>query len=92
MHGRGEDAPYKNADFIKAFSQSFMNVVVSSDPNVKVDPSNVVPEWPVYSSGNLEMVFNKTELDEPDIHTKPADEAQLERCRLWHSLAPSTSQ
>jgi hypothetical protein len=92
MCDRGEEAPYQNVDFIKGFSQSFVNVVVSSDPNIKVDPTNIVPEWPVYSSGSLEMVFNKTELDEPDIHTRPADEAKLARCQLWHSLAPSTSQ
>ncbi|KIM79128.1 hypothetical protein PILCRDRAFT_74653 [Piloderma croceum F 1598] len=72
--------PFNNADFIKSFSQSFMNIAVSLDPNRKFDPTNPTPAWDHWNSDETEMLFNKTSTDGPDIRAVRTDSRLLERC------------
>lgn len=58
-----------------------MSFVVSLDPNAKIDESNIVPDWPLYSQGSQQMVFNRTESEDPDIKTRVIDEKLVDRCR-----------
>jgi hypothetical protein len=58
-----------------------MSFVISQDPNVKFDDSNIVPEWPLYSDSGIEMVFNKTADNSTDIAARASDASLLERCR-----------
>jgi hypothetical protein len=58
-----------------------MSFAISLNPNEKIDPTNIVPDWPLFSNGSSQMVFNRTEAGEPDIQLTPVDEALLERCR-----------
>jgi len=71
---------FDNADFIKAFSQSFLNVVLSVDPNKKFDPTNPTPAWNHWNSDNTEMLFNKTSANDPDIRSISTDAGLQERC------------
>ncbi|KIM92464.1 hypothetical protein PILCRDRAFT_57666 [Piloderma croceum F 1598] len=71
---------FNNTDFIKSFSQSFLDVVLSLNPNTKFDPTNLTPAWNHWSSNNTEMLFNKTSTNEPDIRAVSTDAGLLERC------------
>ncbi|KZP26477.1 alpha/beta-hydrolase [Athelia psychrophila] len=99
--GHGSDLAYYftsygtswyNRDFITAFSGSFLDVVVSLDPNIKVDPENTTPEWNKWIDNNTEMVFNRTAALEPDIRAASTDPGLLERCAFWESIAAATAQ
>lgn len=58
-----------------------MNFVISLDPNVKFDETNIVPDWPEYSQGGMEMVFGQTDGGEPDIQARATNSSLSERCR-----------
>ena len=73
--------PFNNTDFINAFVQSFISFAISLDPNVKVDPSNITPQWELYGSSGNEIVFNKTVDEKPDVHPATVDEELLRRCK-----------
>jgi len=88
----GVSPPFNNTDFIKSFTQSFLNVVLSLDPNTKFDPTNPTPTWNHWSSGHPEMLFNKTSANEPDIRAVSTDSGLLERCAFWHSVAATIGQ
>ncbi|THV01067.1 alpha/beta-hydrolase [Dendrothele bispora CBS 962.96] len=86
---------FRNADFIKAFSQSFLAFAMSLDPNDKFDQTNIAPRWDRYIPllGRQEMVFNRTEDGSaPDIHERSTDQGLLERCRFWESVGDQTGQ
>ncbi|KIM79125.1 hypothetical protein PILCRDRAFT_568262 [Piloderma croceum F 1598] len=84
--------PFNNTDFIKSFSQSFMNIAISLDPNIKFDPTNPTPAWNHWSSDDTEMLFNKTSTDGPDIRAVRTDSRLLERCAFWRSVADTIGQ
>ncbi|KAL0065718.1 hypothetical protein AAF712_007201 [Marasmius tenuissimus] len=83
---------FNNTDFINAFAQSFVSFAISLDPNVKVDPSNITPQWDLYHFANNEMVFNKTANDLPDVGPAKKDKDFLERCSFWESVSARTGQ
>ncbi|KAF5336306.1 hypothetical protein D9758_014477 [Tetrapyrgos nigripes] len=86
-------SPFQNADFQKAFSQSFLAFAISLDPNSKFDRTNITPRWNKYSAGNTEMVFNSTnDGSAADIHTISTNRALLERCSFWESVGQLTGQ
>jgi hypothetical protein len=58
---------YDNAYFIQAFNQSFINVILSLDPNKRFDPTDRMPPWRNWSSDHTEMLFNETATGDPDI-------------------------
>ncbi|KAG6825701.1 hypothetical protein H0H93_000396, partial [Arthromyces matolae] len=86
--GHGNDVAYyyptngpplfNNADFIKAFSHSFLDYAVSLNPNIKSAPT-LTPNWRLWS-GKTEMLFNKTAGGLPEIHEITTSNALLERC------------
>ncbi|KAK7462813.1 hypothetical protein VKT23_007393 [Stygiomarasmius scandens] len=84
---------FRNADFIKAFSQGFLAFAMSLDPNIKYDRTNILPRWDRYTLGRPEMIFNRTEDGTaPDLHEKSTDSGLLERCRFWQSVGALTGQ
>ncbi|KZP26472.1 alpha/beta-hydrolase [Athelia psychrophila] len=85
----GDDSPYyftsiastwENIDFIASFSGSFLDVVVSLDPNRKFDSENTTPAWNLWIDNSTEMLFNRTAALEPDIRAITTDPGLLERC------------
>lgn len=57
---------------------------------MKFDPTNQTPQWSAWTPGHMEMLFNKTESDQPDIREKTTDHGLLERCASvpfhWYRL------
>ncbi|KAI5890818.1 alpha/beta-hydrolase [Schizophyllum commune H4-8] len=83
---------YNNTDFDTAFASAFSNFALSKDPNVKVG-EDLTPEWAHWSDEcTVEMIFNKTENDVPDVRASRTDERVLERCSFWQSIGPSVGQ
>ncbi|KXN88643.1 Acetylcholinesterase [Leucoagaricus sp. SymC.cos] len=79
--------------FIDNFAQSFMNFVMTMDPNKKWDSGNTVPHWDRWSkNGRLEMVFNRTEAGEPVIRSTRTNGDLLERCNFWESVSQFSAQ
>ncbi|KAJ8083136.1 hypothetical protein AAF712_007218 [Marasmius tenuissimus] len=83
---------FNNTDFVNAFAQSFVSFAISLDPNVKVDPSSITPQWDLYDGSAKKMVFNKTVDDLPDIRLVETNKDLLTRCNLWESLNARTEQ
>ncbi|PFH46775.1 hypothetical protein AMATHDRAFT_50801 [Amanita thiersii Skay4041] len=83
--------PFDNVDFRTAFAQSFINFVISLDPNVKIEPTNITPQWSPWNSGN-EMLFNRTEDAMPDIRQIRTSRALLKRCAFWESVGAFSGQ
>ncbi|KAH9924568.1 Alpha/Beta hydrolase protein [Fomitopsis serialis] len=82
---------YNNSELITSFSQSFMSVVSSLDPNDKAVP-DLKPAWAVWQNGTAEVLFNVTAAGEPVVQTTTTDPALLERCALWQSISGLTYQ
>ncbi|TDL22022.1 cephalosporin esterase [Rickenella mellea] len=83
---------FNNTAFITSFSQSFLAIVKSSNPNTTPDPTNITPQWNLWSSGNTEMLFNRTTALQPDIRPITTDAGLLSRCSLWENLSAFTPQ
>jgi len=88
----GWTRPYDNADFVKSFVQSFVNVIISKNPNTKFDSTNPTPTWDNWSSDHTEMLFNQTTAGDPDIRAVSTDPGLLKRCEFWHSIAVNMGQ
>ena len=73
--------PFNNTDLINAFVQSFVSFAISLDPNAKVDPSNITPQWELYGPSGGQVVFNKTVDEKPDVHPAAVDDELLRRCK-----------
>ena len=71
---------YTNKAFVDAFGEAFTNFALSLNPNIKVDPTNITPQWDRWQ-GKFEMLFNKTEAGAPLIKEYVTSPALLERCR-----------
>lgn len=72
---------FNNTEFIDNFSQSFLNFVITMDPNIKWDPSNTLPQWPQWTEENpVEMLFNRTEMGVPIFKLKKTSEHLQNRC------------
>jgi len=77
----GWTRPYDNADFVKSFIQSFMNIIISENPNTKFDPTNPTPTWNNWSSDHTEILFNQTTAGEPDIRAVSTDPGLFKQCK-----------
>jgi len=71
---------YNNTQFITAFSNSFMAMVMYETPDNRYTPGDITPSWNSWRNGFTEMMFNETSLGAPDVYTFKTDEALLERC------------
>ncbi|KAK0482568.1 Alpha/Beta hydrolase protein [Armillaria novae-zelandiae] len=85
---------FSNADFDKAFAESFLAFAMSLDPNQTFEPT-ITPEWTpfMFQQGHqVEMRFNRTESGDPAVSpfTTPAD--LLDRCLFWESVGPEIGQ
>ncbi|KAF7375411.1 Carboxylic ester hydrolase [Mycena sanguinolenta] len=87
----GVAPPFNNTDFINAFAQIFTSFIVNLDPNDKLAPT-ISPKWDQHSEGNTEMLFNKTENNQPDIRAIETSLELLERCAFWDSVGPLIGQ
>jgi len=81
---------FNNSDFLSAFQGAFFSFIVSLDPNHKIYPT-ITPAWDVYSEGKMEMIFNQTVNDIPNVHPITTNDGLIERCSFWDSVAPFTS-
>lgn len=59
-----------------------MSTIKYYNVNVKFDPTNITPEWAMYTplAGGMEMLFNRTEEGAPVVKPVGTDPAVLERC------------
>ncbi|KAJ3568624.1 hypothetical protein NP233_g5591 [Leucocoprinus birnbaumii] len=85
--------PFNNTEFRNNFAQSFLNFVISQDPNVKWDKSNTLPQWPRWTEqGRAEMVFNKTDSNQPVFKVTPTPDDVYARCQFWESVGAKSAQ
>ncbi|KAJ6496084.1 Alpha/Beta hydrolase protein [Mycena sanguinolenta] len=87
----GVAPPFNNTDFINAFAQIFTSFIVNLDPNDKLAPT-ILPRWNQHYQGNTEMLFNKTENNQPDIRPIETSLELSERCAFWDSVGPLIGQ
>ncbi|KAK0188372.1 alpha/beta-hydrolase [Armillaria mellea] len=80
---------FTNPEFLKAWQQSFLSVAASLNPN---DATVVTPNWSSWDHGFTEMMFNKTDDDEPVVRPFVTDKSLIERCDFWIKVSPETSQ
>ena len=70
-----------NAQFRASFAGAFMSVVRSSNPNIHPPvPDVITPHWDTFNIDHTQMLFNKTESDQPVITPISTDEGLLQRC------------
>jgi len=86
------NASYAISTFGKSFSESFLNFVMTLDPNMKWNSSNITPFWGLWTAGDTEMLFNVTEAGAPDIHSVTTSSALLKRCEFWGSVSELSAQ
>ncbi|KAJ6577853.1 Alpha/Beta hydrolase protein [Mycena capillaripes] len=85
--------PFNNTAFIDAFAQSFTSFIVNLDPNVKIDPTTITPQWNTFDVQNTQMLFNQTAVNgSPVVEPIMISDALLERCRFWDSVGNLTAQ
>ncbi|KAJ7889187.1 alpha beta-hydrolase [Mycena leptocephala] len=82
---------FNNTAFIDAFAQTFTSFAISLDPNIKISRT-ITPKWNIWSAGNTEMLFNKTDNDIPVVTSIKTSDSLLERCQFWDSVGSFTSQ
>ncbi|KAA1475671.1 alpha/beta-hydrolase [Dentipellis sp. KUC8613] len=72
---------FNNSDFSTGWQQAFINMARSLDPNAKFEDT-IVPQWPRWSSGRAEMLFNRTDSAQPEpvVRTISTDDLQVTRC------------
>ncbi|KAJ6463192.1 Alpha/Beta hydrolase protein [Mycena vulgaris] len=87
----GSTPPFNNTAFINAFAQSFTSFIVNLDPNIKVDPTTITPQWELFDVNNTEMLFNMT-AGVPVVQPITTSDALLERCQFWDSVGNLTAQ
>ncbi|KAJ6582727.1 Alpha/Beta hydrolase protein [Mycena vulgaris] len=87
----GLTPPFNNTDFINAFAQSFTSFIINLDPNIKVDPTTITPQWDLFEVKNTEMLFNMT-AGVPVVQPITTSDALLERCQFWNSVGNLTAQ
>jgi len=80
IHPSGVPPPFSDPEFDNSFSESFMNFAMNLDTNVKHDPTNITPLWPLWAGSN-EMLFNKTEAGAAIVQVVKTSTALLNRCK-----------
>jgi len=85
----GGTPDFVNPVFDASFAGAFTGVIKFGDPNVHPIKTIITPEWPEFKSGEpgVEMLFNRTEDFQPNIHSITTDPKLLARCEVWKSLA-----
>ncbi|KAK0441068.1 Alpha/Beta hydrolase protein [Armillaria borealis] len=73
---------FSNADFDKAFAESFLAFAIYLDPNQTFEPT-ITPDWKPFSfqqGHQVEMRFNRTESGDPAVSPFTTPEDLLDRC------------
>jgi len=71
---------FNNGEFTDNSIQSFLNLVITMDPNIKGDLSNTLPQWPQWMEEDaVEMPFDRTEMGVPIFELKKTCEG-LQNC------------
>lgn len=84
---------FNNTVFDIAFPDSFVDFAMFLDPNHKHRPAeDEKPLWAKWSVGQTEMLFNKTDSNEPVLKSIQTDANLLDRCRYVLSLTVSQYQ
>ncbi|KAF9255238.1 alpha/beta-hydrolase [Marasmius fiardii PR-910] len=83
---------FNDTDFIEAFAQSFMSFACHLNPDVNMTASIITPHWDAYQPNDVEMVFNKTLDNKPDIKSGTSNPGVLERCGFWQSISQISGQ
>ncbi|KAF7311954.1 Carboxylic ester hydrolase [Mycena indigotica] len=87
---------FPDRDFINAFAQMFTSFIISQDPNIDVDPLNptITPDWGLWSESpsQTEMLFNRTESNEPFVQASETSQVLLDRCAFWEGIGATTGQ
>ena len=69
---------FNHSGFIDNSSQLFLNLVITMDPDIKWDLSNILPQWPQWIEEDpVEMLFNRTEMG---LELKKTSEGLQNRC------------
>jgi len=72
---------FNNSEFTDNSSQSFLNLVITMDPNIKGDLSNTLPQWPQWMEEDaVEMLFDRTEMGVPILELKKTCDGLQNRC------------
>ncbi|KAJ7146721.1 Alpha/Beta hydrolase protein [Mycena epipterygia] len=71
---------FENTAFIDAFAQTFTVFAMWLNPNIKVYPPSITPQWNKWGLGETEMLFNKADTDIPLIKVVKTSDALLEHC------------
>ncbi|KAJ7576825.1 Alpha/Beta hydrolase protein [Mycena floridula] len=82
---------FNNTSFMKAFSQSFADFALSSDVNQKLVGQTITPLWPPWEETH-EMLFSKSELEEPIVKVIGTSQALIHRCSFWDSVSEKIGQ
>ncbi|KAG1888838.1 Alpha/Beta hydrolase protein [Suillus subluteus] len=88
----GGGPPYNNSQFITAFSNSFMAMVMFETPDDRYTPGDITPSWTSWQYDLTEMKFNETFAGAPYVHTLKTDSALLERCAYWLNVSAYSAQ
>ncbi|KAI0094265.1 cephalosporin esterase [Irpex rosettiformis] len=93
--GAGTPPPFEvfsNPEFTASFAGAIAGFAKFGDPNVHPVSGIITPHWKPFSDGHSEMLFNRTEDFQPDIRSITTDQALLERCAFWKSIAGPAGQ
>ncbi|KAK0442401.1 alpha/beta-hydrolase [Armillaria borealis] len=80
---------FVNPEFLKAWQQSFLSIAMSLNPN---DVTVITPNWNSWDHGFTEMMFNKTDGDEPVVRPFVTGKGLIKRCEFWVKASPETFQ
>ena len=72
---------FNNSEFTDNSSQSFLNLAITMDPNIKGDLSNTLPQWPQgMEEDAVEMLFDRIEMGVAILELKKTCEGLQNRC------------
>ncbi|KAJ8589766.1 alpha beta-hydrolase [Rhizopogon salebrosus TDB-379] len=83
---------YNNSQFITAFSNSFMAMVMYDTPDQRYTSGDITPPWNSWPRGFTEMIFNDTSTGVPNIYTSQTDMTLQTRCAYWRSVSKYSAQ
>ena len=80
-HLHNSEPPFANPEFDASFAGAFTAFAkFNGNPNIHPVPDVITPHWDLYTDGDFEMLFNRTEDFQPDIRPVKTDPALLNRC------------
>ncbi|TRM70559.1 cephalosporin esterase [Schizophyllum amplum] len=88
----GAPPTYDNELFARAFVGSFIDFILNKDFDVPAS-SSITPAWAAWEAeSQIEMLFSRTANYQPLVRPVKTDDALMERCRFWSSVASDAGQ